>query len=180
MKNIIGAKDKLKGMVGRVRVCGFEAGVIAYLMSERALTLREAMVEAERLGAMRSELHTHNLETTAGRQFVGRRISGEESVGLAYLALGTGITTPVMSDTQLGSETIRKVLTECYQGDVYVYSSVFFLASECSFNIQEAGIFGGAAASAAANSGSMLCRFLIGNNNTVNQYDLTIQHTAEV
>ncbi len=164
---------------GRVRVCGFEPGVISGLM-KIGMSLAKAVDYARKAGLARREIEMPNLVTTAGRAFIARRITGEETIGLTYLALGTGTTAPAAGDTQLATEAVRALLTECAQGDAYFYSSVFLLASQCSIYIKEGGLFGGAAASAAANSGSMLCRFLLDYDNSVDQYDLTVQHTGEV
>lgn len=164
---------------GLVQVQAFTAGLVPSLMA-KGMQLREAMAEAEKLGGLQYVHKTHNLVTTAGRHFLARRLSGEETVGITYMAIGTGTAAPAISDTQLESESLRKLLTEGYQGDVFTYSSIFLLASECSFYIKEGGLFGGAAAGAAADSGSLFCRFLIGEENTVNRFDLSIQHTTEV
>ena len=177
MKNI-GFQVSLS-LKGLVQVRAFTAGLVPSLMA-KGMQLREAMAEAERLGGLQYVHKTHNLVTTAGRQFLAKRLSGEETAGITYMAIGTGTAAPAISDTQLGSESLRKMLTECYQGDVFTYSSIFLIASESSFYIKEGGLFGGAAATAVANSGSLFCRFLIGEDNSVNRFDLSIQHTTEV
>jgi hypothetical protein len=179
MNHFIGMEDQLCRVEGMVTVSAFKPGVIGRLMGF-GMPLREAIQIATHAGRMKHQVKMHNLTTTSGRQFIARRISGQESAGLTYIAFGTGTTAPVVSDTQLVTETLRKALTECTQGDIYVYSSVFLLASECSFYIREGGLFGGMAASLTANSGSMLCRFLVGYDNSVDQDDLTIQHTGKV
>jgi hypothetical protein len=177
MKNInLHEKVSFEGLV---QVRAFTPGLVPSLMA-KGMPLRDAMAEAERLGGLQYVHKTHNLVTTAGRHFMAKRLSGEETAGITYMAIGTGTAAPVISDTQLGSESLRKPLTECYQGDVFMYSSIFLIASECSFFIKEGGLFGGSLATATANSGSLFCRFLIGEENTVNQFDLSIQHTTEV
>lgn len=175
---IINTQNDIVSSSGSVKLCAFTPGLIPKLM-QSGMNLREAMATAKEKGDLHHVVETHNVITTVGRQLLARRMSGQETVGLAYMAIGTGTTTPVISNTQLGSESLRKVFTECYQGDVYLYSSVFFLASECSFFIKEGGLFGGAAAIASANTGSLFCRFLVGEDNSVNRFDLSIQHTTE-
>jgi hypothetical protein len=149
-------------------------------MLARGMTLHDAIEEAKAAGCLRREIKVKNLVTTVGRQFISRRITGQETVGLQYAAIGTGTTAPAISDTTLVSESLRKVLTECYQGDVYFYSTVYLLASECSFYIKEGGLFGGVLATATAGTGSMLARFLVDCDNSVDQEDLTMQHTGEI
>jgi hypothetical protein len=164
---------------GRVRLSGFVPGVIPEMMS-RGLTLDQAIKKARAMGLETQSFETPNLVTSIGKQFIARRITGEELTGLTYLAIGTGVTAPALSDIKLVTESIRKALTECEQGDAYFYSTVFLLAAECSIYIKEGGIFGGASATAAADSGYLLARFLLDFDNSSLQQDLTIQHTGEV
>lgn len=162
---------------GRVKLSAWRPGVISYLM-DKGMSLDEAMGMARHLGALDHEIETHNLTTTIGLQFSARLWSKEELVGLQYFAIGTGTTPPTINDSALANEYMRKVLTECYQGDIHVYSTVFLLASECSIHIKEGGLFGGAAALSTPGSGYLVCRFLLDDDNSVNQFDLTLQHTA--
>lgn len=166
-------------VTGRVEVKGWKPGLLGSLMAS-GRSLREAMALAEGLGGLEYVHKTHNLVTTVGKQFMAQRLSGEEAVGFAYLAIGTGSADPNLSDEALGAEVIRKTMTECYQGDTFVYSTLFLLKSECSFHIREGGIFGGAAASAVANSGILVCRFLLDKDNSGGTADLTVQHSMEV
>ena len=163
---------------GQVKVSAWKPGLIGEMIT-RGMNLREAMAACSDIGALFYERETHNLVTTVGRQFIARHLSGEDTVGLTYLALGTGTTPPAISDTTLVSESMRKVLTECYQGSNYVYSSAFILSSQCTFYIKEGGLFGGILANAVADSGSMFCRFLLDYDNSAGD-DLTVQHIGEI
>lgn len=164
---------------GRVCLSAFQPGVIGGLLAQ-GCSLAQAIKKARGMDLETYRLEVPNLVTNVGKQFMARRITGEEGTGLTYLALGTGITAPAVNDTMLASESVRKLLTECEQGDQNFYSSVYMLASQCSFAIKEGGLFGGALATAAANSGAMLARFLLDFDNSVLQQDLTIQHTGEI
>lgn len=164
---------------GFVSLCAWERGVIPWLKG-RGMTLREAVQFARGAGYAKRVIDTPNLVTTAGKAFIARRITGEETIGLMYMAIGTGTTAPAVSDVKLQTETLRTLLTECVQGDAFFYSSVFLLAADCSIHIKEGGLFGGALATATQDSGSLLCRFALDFDNSVDQYDLTIQHTGEV
>lgn len=177
MKKIIGMDDVICKPEGIVTVCGWEPGAIGGLLA-MGLSLRDAMASAKRAGALQCVQKMHNLTVSVGKQYMGKFLAGTESTGLRYLAIGTGTTTPALADTQLVSESYRQLLTECTQERMYVYSSAFLLASACSFYIKEGALFGGAEAGAAANSGYMLCRFLLDHNNTTAKQDLTFQHTG--
>lgn len=166
-------------VTGKVRLSAFKPGAIQGLLAQ-GCTLAEAIHKARVLGFENYSFETANLVTNVGKQFIARRITGEEPTGLTYLAIGTGATAPAGSDIKLVSESKRKLLTECIQVDVFFYSTVFLLAPECSIFIKEGGIFGGVSASAAANSGYLLARFLLVFDNSSLKQDLTIQHTGEV
>ena len=176
--NQIEVSDQVK-LSGKVTLSAFRPNTIARLMGY-GLSLNDAILEARKLGEERRRVEVSNLVTTVGKQFIARRITGEEPTGLTYFACGTGTAAPAVTDIALDTETLRKLLTECEQGDANFYSSVYLLASECSFYIKEGGLFGGSAAGAAADSGSLLCRFLLDFDNTTLMQDLTIQHTGEV
>jgi hypothetical protein len=175
----INVTDKIEPE-GFIVLRAFQPGLIPYLQMRRGMGLNEAIQEAMRLGGMVYEKKSHNMVTTAGKQFIARHLSGQETVGLTYFAIGTGTNAPAISDVHLQTEHIRKPMTECYQGDVYTYSSVFLLASEGAFHLTEGGLFGGAAAGVAANSGILYCRFLMDDDNSAGVNDLTLQHTVEV
>lgn len=166
-------------ITGKVKLTAFAPGEISWLLAQ-GHSLSRAIEIALRHGHMKGAIEIPNLVTTVGKQFIAKRITGQETVGLRYLAIGTGTNAPAITDTKLQTESKRKLLTECAQGDNFFYSSVFLLASECSIHITEGGLFGGAAASATADSGSLLCRFALDYDNSALGYDLTIQHTGEV
>ncbi|NMC30707.1 MAG: hypothetical protein GYA45_11625 [Pelolinea sp.] len=164
---------------GIVQLSTFTPGVIPLLIGQ-GLSLPEAIRMARGLGYQRNHIEVPNLVTTVGKQFISRRITGEETVALKYMAIGTGTTAPAVTDTKLVTESMRKLLTECVQGDNFFYSSAFLLASECAIHIKEGGLFGGSTALAAADSGWLLCRFLLDFDNSSDPQDVTIQHTGEV
>jgi len=171
--------EKIVTLEGNVEICAWPKGLIEeYLKIEPSLQTAIAMAKKNSLPCHVQKMH--NLTTNVGRQFVARRLSGQETVGITYMAFGSGATAPAIGDTTLETEVVRKPVTECYQGDQYVYTSVFLLANECSFHLKEGAIFGGASASGVSNSGIMLCRFAMDEDNTLTSYDLTVQHTGEM
>lgn len=169
--------DVFCNIEGYVTLRAYRGGTLAPLI-RKGLSLEE--IEKIARPQLRDLRQVKNLTVTTGKRFIAARIAGTETVGLSYFAFGTGTTTPAISNSQLATETLRKALTECFQSDNYVLSSVFLLASECTFYIKEGGLFGGSYASLTADSGSMLCRFLLDYDNSVTAYDLTVQHTGEV
>jgi hypothetical protein len=164
---------------GDVKIKAFQPGLIGSLLAS-GMSLGKAILYARERGALYDECEYKNLDTNVGLQFICRRISGEETVGLTYLAVGTGDTDPTAADTTLETEVLRKALVECKQGDVYFYSSTFLLAAESAYHIKEGALFGGVDATATADSGIMLARFLLDYDNSADPKDLTIQHTGKL
>jgi len=83
------------------------------------------------------------------------------------VALGTSNTAPAMTDTQLGAEIFRKVVTSTSTPAVGQLQTVWYIApAEAVAAIEEIGWFAGVAAGAAANSGILVARVLYPRNKT--------------
>lgn len=106
------------------------------------------------------EVLVKNITTTAGRNVLARRLSGNTTyTGIVnYTALGTSNTAPAVSDTQLGTETYRKALSSGTYASNIAYLETFFTASEVSGTFQEYGNF--IDGSGTANSGQLFNRFI--------------------
>ena len=83
------------------------------------------------------------------------------------VALGTSATAPALTDTQLGAEVFRKVVTSTSTPAVGQLNTVWYIApAEAVAALEEIGWFAGAAAGAAANSGILVARVLYSRNKT--------------
>ena len=94
--------------------------------------------------------------------------------GLSYCAIGTSVSSPSPSDTQLGAEVARHGFTS----EVVVSSGVasiqtYFPASECSVNIKELGIFGNGATDT-VNSGTLFARVSTSYDNSSLTKDIVV------
>jgi hypothetical protein len=121
-----------------------------------------------------------NLVVSTGLALTAKLLAGTSIVGLTYHAIGTGATAPALTDTTLTTETARKTWTSIIQTGRVVTFSVFYLASEATADLKEAGVFGGATASGTANSGEMFSHYLQAYDNTAGLFDLTYEYEVEV
>jgi hypothetical protein len=100
--------------------------------------------------------------TNAGHNMLRDGMSGAASTKITYVALGTSGAAPSVSDTRLGAETFRKLVSSYTNGtspgEILV---TMYLApgDDLSDSIWEVGFFGGNATSA-ANSGVLLAHGL--------------------
>ncbi|MBM3131955.1 MAG: hypothetical protein FJZ95_02835 [Chloroflexi bacterium] len=115
-------------------------------------------------------------------EFLENNSDAEYNTGLTYYAIGTGTTPPAASDTQLATETGRKTFTEInYNSATFELTiTTFFAAADCTYDIQEVGIFGGASATATANTGKLADRALVSFDNSLGSYDLTFESIIEL
>lgn len=164
---------------GKSTLRAFERGVIRYWM-DKGLKLPEAIQEATRRGLCVHEQTVNNLVVTAGKQLMAELLTGEEATGVAYHEIGTGTTTPALTDTALTTSAARKAVTQAARSGNQVQASTFYLASECTMEIEEAGVFGGDAATGTAGTGKMLCHYLQTYDNSAGTYDLTFEYTLTI
>lgn len=150
------------------------------LRTARSAVLRDAIEECVKRGLCVHEETVDNLVVTAGKELLCDLLAGEETVGMAYHEIGSGSTTPVIADTALTTCEKRKALTSLVRSGNQVLASAFYMASECTYDIQEAGIFGGAAATATEGSGKMLCHYLQAYDNAAGEYDLTFEYSLTI
>jgi hypothetical protein len=119
------------------------------------LTLQEivkAEVYRDRGGAYSEApdetLCVNDLITTAGRNYLAKRINAGDSVAsaMAYMVIGNNTTAPVLGDTLCGSEMLRKALaiaSTIAGNNVWTAVCTFGGAADTitSKQIHEAGIF---------------------------------------
>ncbi len=83
------------------------------------------------------------------------------------VALGTDNTAPALTDTQLGAEIFRKVVTSTSTPATGQLQTIWYIApAEAVAAIEEIGWFAGAAAGAGINSGILVARVLYSRNKT--------------
>jgi hypothetical protein len=167
-------------LTGYSRIRAWKPGVIERYL-ENGYSLNTAMLLAEKKhGALVFESEVKNLIVSAGLALVGDLLTGDETTGLTYHAIGTSSTTPVSADTVLGAEVARKTWTSKTRSGSTIYLSEFYLKSESAYNIKEAGVFGGAAASATPDSGTLFSHYLQTYDNSAGLRDLTFEYSLEV
>ncbi len=171
-------KNEIK-LSGKSTLRAFERGAIRYWM-DKSLDLNEAIAEAVKRGLCVHEQTVDNLVVTTGKQLMAELLSGEESTGVAYHEIGTGVTAPALTDVALTTSALRKAVTNKARSGNQVQVSTFYLASECTLAIKEAGVFGGDAATGTAGSGKMLCHYLQSYDNSAGTYDLTFEYTLTI
>lgn len=108
-------------------------------------------------------------QTIRTQMLMGTYTGALDALQIKYFALGTGTTPATVNDTQLVAEVLRKPLTQISNPTPgQVLSVVAFGATEANFNIREIGVFGGADATTAANSGTLLARVVVNINKNDN------------
>ena len=120
-----------------------------------------------------------NIVVNSGKNMIARRLAGENnSCNITYGAVGTLATTPLDSDTILGTEIARKAVSSISASGGVVTVTVFFTASEGNGNLREYGLFGEGAVSI-ADTGVLVIHALINEDKTSSK-TLTIESTIEV
>lgn len=176
----INMRSEVIQLSGRCVMQAWQAGLVVRLMQEYGVNLSEAKNMAARMRGLMHVSRVHNLVVTGGKQLVCDLLTGSESAGFAYFAIGSGTTTPALTDSALTSEVARKAYTSLTRAGTAVDLAVFFTAAECSYDIHEAGIFGGSAASIAAGSGRIFSHFLQNYDNSSGEVDLTFDYSVTI
>ena len=124
----------------------------------------------------------HNLVTINGRAYVARLMAGEETdVGVQYLAIGNGTSTPAQTDVQLENEHVRNEPTEIFSnGLIDILAYTFYTGSQANIHIREVGVFV-SPASEERGTGVMFARSLINfDNSGLAPTDLTLEWRIRV
>ena len=162
----------------------WEAGALGRWL-EQGYDLAAAQAAARLAGALMAEKKVHNLVVTKGLDLVAGLLVGLGEYltdGLSYHAIGTGDTAPVLGDLYLNTEVARKVFTDRSQSGHTATLSVFYLAAECSYEIEECGIFGTLYGDdiSGADSGYLFARYLSSYDNSAGLVDLTFEYSVTV
>lgn len=134
-------------------------------------------------GAVVEVVESHNIIPTVGKQAIGDALidaAAQFDTGITYCAIGTDSTTPVLSDTALGTESARKAITTKTRSSNTLTFSTFFTAAECTYAIEEVGLFGTSTASASADSGVLFGHALLSYDNSGGAVDLTIDYLLRI
>ncbi len=132
-------------------------------------------------GDWEHEQTIHNMITDSGLNLLRDSLySSTNDAQIRYIALGTSSTSVTSSDTQLGSELIRKPIYSRTQGTTgSVQNVAIFFDTEAVAQIEEIGVFAGSTASTTANSGIMISRILYSRNKS-NLESLQVQRTDTI
>ncbi len=139
-------------------------------------------VSDPKTGRVVAQIKTKNLICTVGKQLVGDMLidlAGYDT-GLTYCAIGTSTTAPTIADIVLGAEAARKAITSKARVGNDITFSTFFPSGDCTFDIQECGIFGHSTAGAGADTGVLFAHALIAYDNGAGSYDLTFDWTITI
>lgn len=94
-------------------------------------------------GNLKQKFVKHNLITNAGYDFLANCFgSFTRPAPMRYIAVGTGVTIPSLTDTALNSELTRKESTfDFASGSAFLTTGITLLPGEGTGALTEAGIF---------------------------------------
>lgn len=89
------------------------------------------------------QFELHNVVVVAGRAVLARLIAGDTTYSgeINYCALGDYTATATGTDTKLGNEKYRKLISSHTSADNVAYISTFFTATEVDGTFEEVGHF---------------------------------------
>lgn len=119
-------------------------------------TLKDVETGAER------QIVKENLIMTAGKAYIMARLMADQVVPglkITHTAVGTGTTAPAAGDTQLQTETFRKVTASATNSTNVGYLSAYYTATEVTGTFREVGLF--INGTGAANSGTLFSRVAV-------------------
>lgn len=123
------------------------------------LTKKEDIVASGKLqiqkfrnGVLIQEVNTPNMIVTVGKQFIMERLISNVPTQINHMAIGSGGTAPVSSDTTLETELSRLGIGTALRNGVTVTFTGVFPAGNGTGTISEAGLFN------AVSNGTMLAR----------------------
>ena len=119
-------------------------------------------------GKLKSQDLVENTFVTVGKNAIADALRGTETNTrgiITWCAVGTNTTAPEVTDTTLGSELFRKLVSvRSVSGNVATFQT-FFTTTEAIGSLREAGLFGDAA-SAVADSGTLFSKLAINRTKT--------------
>lgn len=142
----------------------------------------EVLVEVHsKTGKLKSSKLYRNLVVTLAKNAIAEALRGNVANNqgqITYCAVGTSTTSPTLSDTVLGAEIARKLVSvRSASGNVATFKT-FYNQSEANGVLKEAGLFGGLATDT-ANSGTLFCHVNINRTKTSSD-TLTLTWTVTI
>ena len=110
------------------------------------------VVRNEITGEIKQSFTVPNLVVTVGKQYIASRMASASASVMSHMAIGTGVATPIVGDTTLGTEAGRVALSSFTASTNTVNAVATFPSGTGTGAITEAGIFN------ATPAGTMLCR----------------------
>lgn len=93
-------------------------------------------------GKIVKEDAVHNLVVTSGRNLIRDFLFGDAVDPLSHLAVGTGLSDPVITDASLGSEVYRAVFSTSNKTNLKITYTLFLGTGTANGNyLSEAGLF---------------------------------------
>ena len=103
-------------------------------------------------GAIKEIRKAKNLVVSVGKTYIASRVVGTSSQIMSHMAIGTGTSTPVSTDTTLGTEAGRVTLASASNSANAITYTATFPAGTGTGAITEAAVIN------AASAGTLLCR----------------------
>ena len=165
-------------LCGQSTLKAWTPGVIPYLMG-LGFTLRQAQAKAAERGHLAYINKVDNLIVTVGKQMVGDMLIDVVTTGLTWHAIGSDNAAPAVGNTTLTTEENRLQITTRSRSGNVITLSTFYTAAQCTYAIEEAGVFGDAA-SATPDSGTMISHYLQSYDNSGGTKDLTFDYDLTI
>lgn len=114
------------------------------------------------------EWDINNLITSAGKNLLAECLrNSTKDAEIKYVAIGNSSTAPSTSDTTLGNEIFRKVVTaQVGAGTGITRTTCYIAPAEAVAQIEEIGFFAGSTATSSTDSGVLYARILFSRNKT--------------
>ena len=128
-------------------------------------------------------IESHNIICDEGKKLITGFLADESAVydvGITYQEIGTGVAVPAVGDTTLTTYSARHALTSAVSAANVLTASFFWTAAQSTFNIKEAGVWGGSNAAAGEATGLLFAHWLIAFDNSGGLYDLTFEYICTI
>ena len=123
-------------------------------------------------------IESKNIICNEGKKLITGFLADESAVydvGITFMEIGTGTDAPLVGDTTLTTYSARHALTSAVSTANVLTASFFWTAAESTFDIKEAGVWGGDDAAAGEATGLLFNHWLISFDNSGGLYDLTFE-----